>query len=63
MATKTQQIAQKSGYSMPPKFQCHLPLLTRQQAQLATNRIDEAALEKMEWMDNPFPNLNWRWWI
>ena len=37
-ATTKQQIAQKSGYSAPPKFHIHLPAETRQLAHAATSK-------------------------
>jgi 1,4-alpha-glucan branching enzyme len=30
--------------------------------QLTTTRVDENWLAQMEWLDNPFPNIDYRYW-
>ncbi len=40
----------------------HLLRFTSLYEQLMGKKIDEAALGKMEWQDNIFPNVNWRYW-
>jgi 1,4-alpha-glucan branching enzyme len=40
----------------------HILRFTRLYEQLASGHVDEEYLAKCEWVDNLFPDVNWRYW-
>ncbi len=41
----------------------HILRFTKLYEQIKYNRIDEAFLSNLEWRDNIFPDINWRYYL